>query len=210
VLTILIPVVATERHSEEVAEAMQSNDKPTEDVYEAFHLPERVATGYRAMYVHGMHLRIRDAEIDKVTCESRVAAAVWKRKRSRDSDTMDDVDSAEYVGWGEEILELNYCCHCCIVLCSWIPRALGIRNAKVEKDKYGFLLENFIKTMHVEMKSFVFPTQCQQVFFSNADNLNAERGGNWKVICSTEVRGKRGNLDLYRPDIKMLALGQSG
>jgi hypothetical protein len=145
---------------------MQSDDKPIEDVYEASRLLERVATGYRAMYVHGMHLRIRDAEEDKLTCKSRVAAAVWECKRSRDSDTVDNVDSVEYVGWVEEILELNYRSHCCIVVIySWILGALGIRNAKVEKDKYGFLLENFIRTMPVGMKSFAFPTQCQQCFF---------------------------------------------
>jgi hypothetical protein len=66
-----------------------------------------------------MYLRIRDTEEDKVTCESGVAAAVWEHKSSRDFDIVDDVYSVEYVGWIEEILELNYRSHCCIVvLCS--------------------------------------------------------------------------------------------
>jgi hypothetical protein len=126
---------------EEVGKAMQSLDKPTRDVYEASCLPEKMATGYRAMYARGMHLRIREAEEDKVTFDSGVAAAVWERIRSTDTNAMDKVDSAEYVGSVEEILELNYCSHCCVVLlCSWIPGTQGIRNAKVERDRYGFLL----------------------------------------------------------------------
>ena len=43
---------------EEVGKAMQTDDKPTNDVFQASKLPERMATGYRAMYAHGMHLRI--------------------------------------------------------------------------------------------------------------------------------------------------------
>jgi hypothetical protein len=36
---------------------MDSDDKPT-DVFQGSRLPERVATGYRATYAHGLHLRI--------------------------------------------------------------------------------------------------------------------------------------------------------
>ena len=43
---------------EEVGKAMQTDDKPTNDVFQASKLPERMAIGYRAMYTHGMHLRI--------------------------------------------------------------------------------------------------------------------------------------------------------
>ena len=81
-------------------------------------------------------------------------------------------------------------------------------NAKVERDRYGFLVGNFTRPMYVGPKSFVFPTQCQQVFFSNNENWNAECGGDWKVVCSIDVRGRRGNLDMYRPDIEMLTLGR--
>jgi hypothetical protein len=152
---------------EEVAKAMQSNDKPAKDVYKASRLLERVAMGYKAMYEYGMYLRIWEAEEDKVTCDIGVAAAVWECKRSKDYEAMDNLDSAENVGWMEEILELNYQSPCyIIVLCSWIPGALGIRNAKVEKDRYSFLLGNFNIAIHVGPKSFVFPTQYQQVVFS--------------------------------------------
>ena len=194
---------------EEVGKAYMSNDKPTLDVYNSSRLPEIMATGYRAMYAHGMHLRIRGAEEDKVTCDSGVAAAIWERSRSRNIEYEDEVFTAEYVGWVEEIIELNYRSHCCVVLfCSWIPGSLDIWNAKVERDRYGFVVGNFSRPMPAGPKSFAFPTQCQQVFFSNDESWNVRRGGDWKVICGTEVRGRRGNLEMYRPDIEMLGLGK--
>ena len=194
---------------EEVGKAAQTNDKPTEDVINGSRLPERMATGYRAMYAHGMHLRIREAEQDKVTSDSGVAAAVSERRRRRDNEVVDEIDTAEYVGWIEEILELNYRSHCCVVLvCSFIPGVQGVRNSKVERDRYGFLLGNFISTMPIGPKSFAFPTQCQQVFFSKDVKWNEEWGGDWKVICGTDVRGKRGNLDIYQPNIEMLSIGR--
>jgi hypothetical protein len=61
---------------EEVECAMHTDDKLAQDVYEASKLPEAVATGYRAMYVYGMHLRIREAKEDKVTYDSGIAAAM--------------------------------------------------------------------------------------------------------------------------------------
>ena len=153
---------------DEVEKANNSNEKPSLDVYNASRLPKTMAIGYRAMYAHGMHLRIRGAEEDKVTRDSGVAAAVWERRRSRNIECEDDLFTSEYVGWVEEIIELNYSSHCCVVLlCSWIPGAQNIPNAKVERDRYGFLVGNFNRPMHVGPKSFAFPTQCQQVFFSN-------------------------------------------
>ena len=121
---------------EEVGKAYNSDDEPTMDVYESSHLPEIMAIGYRAMYTHGMHLRIRGAEAEKITCDSEVAAAIWERRRSRNVESMDEVFTAEYLGWIEEIIELNYRSHCCIVLlCSWILGSEDIQNAKVERDR---------------------------------------------------------------------------
>ena len=85
-------------------------------MYEASRLPGKVAIGYRAMYIHSMHVRIREVEEDKVTCNSGVAVAVWERRRSREGNSRDELDTAKYVGWVEEILELNYYSHCCVVL----------------------------------------------------------------------------------------------
>jgi hypothetical protein len=71
----------------------------------------------------------------------------------------------EYAGWIEEILELNYRSHCCIVLlCSWIPAKVVPGNTKILQDKYGFAVGNFVRTMPPGLDSFAFSTQCKQVF----------------------------------------------
>ena len=94
-----------------------------------------------------------------MTCDSGIAAAVSEHKRSRASEEVDEIDTSKYVDWVEEILELNYRSHCCVVLvCSFIPGIQGVRNSKVERDSYGFILGNFISTLPVGPKSFAFPT----------------------------------------------------
>jgi hypothetical protein len=56
--------------------------------------------------------------------------------------------------------------------------------------------------------SFVFPIQCQQVFLLDDVEYNAVHGGDWKVICGTTVRGRRGDSDYKRPKIDILKLGR--
>jgi hypothetical protein len=114
----------------------------------------------------------------------------------------------EYVGWIEEILELDYRNHCCIVfVCSWIPVEMNGQNAKVMRDKYEFTVGNFVKTMPLGPDSFAFPTQCIQVFYSNDTMYNDRQGGDWKVICDTDVRGRWGDLNIVRPEIALLIPG---
>jgi len=56
------------------------------------------------------------------------------------------------------------------------------------RDKYGFTLANFNHMDGaVHSDSFAFPLHCQQVFFSD----DPHRRG-WKVVCKTDVRGRRG------------------
>jgi hypothetical protein len=113
----------------------------------------------------------------------------------------------EYAGWIEEILELNYRSHCCIVLlCSWIPAKVVLGNTKILQNKYGFAVGNFVRTMPPSPESFAFPTHCKQVFFSNDEKLNEARGGDWKVILGTTVRGRRNETQpTSGPDIEVLA-----
>jgi hypothetical protein len=63
---------------DEVAKAGEGEDMPTRDVIEASKLLEKIAISYRAMYAHGMHLRIFTAEEEKVTCDSVVASVDFK------------------------------------------------------------------------------------------------------------------------------------
>jgi hypothetical protein len=79
--------------------------------------------------------------------------------RSEGSWRVGELEGMKYVGWIEEILELDYKSHCCIVLlCSWIPAKVVPANMKMVKDKYGFAIGNFDRTMPPGPDSFTFPT----------------------------------------------------
>lgn len=58
----------------EIENATHGPNEPSVDVIEAYKLPEIEGTSYRAMYAHGMHLRVQSVEEEKVTCDSGVAA----------------------------------------------------------------------------------------------------------------------------------------
>jgi hypothetical protein len=68
------------------------------------------------MYAHRMHLIIYTMEEEKVTCNSAVASTVFKRDRPDGTFQLGSIETKEYVGWIQEILELNYQLHYCIVL----------------------------------------------------------------------------------------------
>jgi hypothetical protein len=53
--------------------------------------------------------------------------------------------------------------------------------------------------------SFAFPTQYIQVFYSDDQIRSTRIGGDWKVICGTDIRGRHGDFSTARPDIEMLA-----
>jgi hypothetical protein len=148
-----------------VAATSQSNDKPSKDVIQASRLPESRATSYHAMFANGMHLRIQTTEEDKITCDSALASTVWKRSTGSDSDARERLDKMEYVGWIEEILELNYRSHCVILLmCSWVSTKLDDANSKMRRDRYDFAMAN-MQSANSEPgpNTFAFPTQCKQV-----------------------------------------------
>ena len=127
----------------EVSATAESLFKPSADVVQASHLPKICATRYKHMYAQGMHFRIKDAEEDKVTCDSAVVASVSKKITRRESVNLGKIETVEYVGWIQEILELNYRSHCCIVLlCSWVPARIEASNPKIIRDRYGFALAN--------------------------------------------------------------------
>jgi hypothetical protein len=95
---------------------MESNEKPSNDQFQASKLPEQQTTGYKAMYVWGNHFRVRSVEKEKVTCDSGIASNVLRAWRGRGTGNQRLFEPAEYIGWIEEILELEYRSHCCIVL----------------------------------------------------------------------------------------------
>lgn len=162
-----------------------------EDVIQYGQPPERYAVSHRQMHAFGMHFRVRSAEEGLMTRDSCVVASFTRQLRwgLRNGQPIERTD--DYVGYIEEILELDYRNHCTTILvCNWVQGNQDGRFRNIERDQYGFAMANFNHmegTMHAE--SFAFPLHCQQVFFSD----DPHRPG-WKIICRTEVRGRRGEL----------------
>jgi hypothetical protein len=111
----------------------------------------------------------------------------------------------DYVGWLDEILELDYRGHCVIVLlCSWIKSRKDGVNASVKRDEYGFIVAK-IPTGQIPVgpDSFAFPINVQQVFFADNDSHR-----NWKVVCRVDVRSRRSALQFAIDDSDVLHIGR--
>lgn len=82
--------------------------------YDLSRPPSLIATAYQSMKAYGMHIHCRSVEASRTTMDSGVQATF--------SDDAGE-ETEEYVGWIEEILELEYRSTCVIVfLC---PRVKG-------------------------------------------------------------------------------------
>jgi hypothetical protein len=155
------------------------------------------------MKAHGMHLRVRSAEEDKRTCYSSTAASFLQPLCGTESSDDAVVVPVEYIGWIDEILELNYGSHCVIVLLySWVKASTEGTNAIVKRDEYGFTLAKVPRNENpVGPESFAFPINVQQVFFSDEDG-----DPDWKVVCRVDVRSRRSPLQFAVDDSEVLGI----
>lgn len=191
----------------QVSRQRQAGEDVDVDVQQYAQPPERYAISHRKMYAFGMHFRVRSAEGGRVTRDSCVVASFtrqvpWGLRNGRPMETTED-----YVGYIEEILELDYRNHCTTVLvCDWVRPSQDPRHPNIERDQYGFTMANFNRmdgTVH--SNSFAFPLHCQQVFLSN----DPTRPG-WKIVCRTEVRGRRGQLQINQCMPNIIDVGHDG
>lgn len=70
-----------------------------------------------------------------------------------------------YVGWIEEILELEY--GSLQTICNWVVANYEGFVATMKCDKYGFTIVNFECLIPFSIESFTFPMHIEQVFFSS-------------------------------------------
>ena len=108
-------------------------------------MPSRVATAYRAMTAYRMHLRCRTTELAKQTTDSGVAATFLQSLSWGMLNSNEDIyTNIEYVGFIEEILELDYGRHCVVVLVySWVKARFGGPKLTTKRDDFGFTMVNF-------------------------------------------------------------------
>ena len=90
-----------------------------------------------------------------------------------------------------------------MLLCEWVRAARDARFPSIERDRYGFSVANFEHMdSRVHLDSFAFPLHCQQVFFSD----DPTRQG-WKIVCCTDVRGRRRAVQRAQPGPNMIPVG---
>jgi hypothetical protein len=150
--------------------------------------PLNAAHAYKSMYAFGNHYRVLSSEQQLKTCDSGIAATFRQVCRNGTRDVNQVNADVEYVGHIEEILELNYRCHCVVVLvCDFVKANYVGENATVKRDKWGFTLANYERRYgSICRDSFAFPRHCEQVFFSRA-----RESPGWRVVLRKEVRGRR-------------------
>ncbi len=92
----------------------------------------------------------------------------------------------EYVGWVENILELNYkVLNTIVLLCNWVKVNYVASSTIVKQNEYGFTLVNFASIIPISNQSFGFPLHVDQIFFPSDPK---ERG--WKIILWKEPYGR--------------------
>ena len=171
-----------------ISKAINDGENIEEEVIQLSIPPTMKATAYRSMYAYGNHIRVKSAETNLVTMDSGVAAVFGTTCRSSVNDRNPIEAEVEYVGYVEEILELNYGTTCVIVLlCNWVRANHRGAGATMKRDEYGFTLVNFNHMLPISEDSFAFPIHVEQVFFSN--DPGSELG--WKVVLKNEPRSRR-------------------
>ena len=153
--------------SARVQSLQDAGEQVEADILQYAQPPQRYAIAHRQMYAFGIHFRVHSAEGGLVTRDSCVVASFsqqlrWGLRNGRPIERTD-----EYVGYIEEILELDYRNHCTTVLvCDWVRRSSDARFPNIRRDQYGFTMANFNRLDgKVHGSSFAFPLHCQQVFF---------------------------------------------
>ena len=170
-----------------VAEKVASGVEVDPDVEAISKFPAPIAMKYRSMYAYGYKYRVQSAETSLKTCDSGIAATFVRECRFGIRDQNPVFAPVEYVGSLEEILELNYGTLKQVVLIgTWVRANYRGSAATVKKDEWGLTIANFSRTLPFGRDSFAFPSQVEQVFFSNC----LESPG-WKVVVRTEPRGRR-------------------
>ena len=99
----------------------------------------------------------------------------------------------EFVGWVEEILDVDYeHLKVAVLYCNWVVANMKGDGATMKRDDYGFTTVNFDILIPYSAQSFAFPLYIEQVVFAS----DVAKCG-WEVVC-TKNREAFG----YSPNIR--------
>ena len=187
-----------------VQNAQAAGEEVDNEIIDICMPPTLMAMSYRSIYAYENHFWVRSAEMNLSTRDYGVAATFDQGCQSGPNDRNRIRAAMEYIGWIEEILELDYGrFQVLVLLCNWVQAISNGPGATMQRDDYGFPLVNFNRLIPIYAQSFVFPVQVEQVFFSDC---HGEPG--WRVVLRKEPRGRRIASDMtMRNDIEALRIG---
>ena len=87
---------------------LDSREEVALDVVDISIGPTRMATSYRLMWAYGNHFCVKNVKRNLTTIDCGVAATFEQECRSGPQDRNTIMAQVEYLGWVEEILELDY------------------------------------------------------------------------------------------------------
>jgi len=139
------------------------------------------------MYVFGNHICVVNVEEHLTINDSGITTTFEQVCVLGPNDQRPIVANLEYLGWVEEILELNYgVLNTMVLLCNWVKANYSESNGIVKQNEYGFTFVNFGSLIPISNHFFAFPLHVEHVFFSSCDYR--ERG--WKVVLQKDPRGR--------------------
>ena len=103
-----------------------------------------------------------------VASDSGIAAAFDRVHKFSTTDPTSMVRKEEYLGWIEEIIEINYKEHCVVLFAyKWMKARSTGPNPTIVWDKYRFTSTNISDRLVVSLglECFAFPIHVQQVFY---------------------------------------------
>ena len=149
-------------------------------------------------------MRVRNSEGGLVSRDSCVVAVFTQQLRWGIRNGKPIERTAEYVGFIEEILELDYRNHCTTtLLCEWVKPTRDGRVSNIERDR----------TDSLRQTSTTWTVGCNRIqshlhFIANKYSLydDPSRRG-WKVLLRIDVRGRCLQIHHAQPAAHVIVVG---
>ena len=147
--------------------------------------PSLTCKRYAKMTAYGNHWRVDDETTRSMgNFDSGVACL--------ESTGLSAGSGKDYVGILQDILVPDYGdlkTPVTVFSCVWKKRVDNHNNSTYVRDPDGFLVVNFKHNISRAIDPYVFPSQCNQVFWAD-DDLRPP-GSQWKVVLKKDARSKR-------------------
>jgi hypothetical protein len=149
--------------------------------------PTLEARSYQIMFAFGNHIRVSNVEKHLTTFDGGVVATFERECKLGPNDWRPILAKLAYVGWVEEILELNYgVLKTMVLLCNWVKTNYKGSRTIIKRAEYGFTLVDFTSLIRISNQYFVLTIHVEQVFFFKRPKRkklegNSREGSSWEM-----------------------------